>query len=137
MSDVEFLSEQDRLDMSYAGCIGGSVVLGAAVGRLGMLPGLLAGAATGLAIGLLSCKRLAPAIERKLLSDTERLSDQELVQALRVVRDLTGFQNNSDTMYLLASARTQMQANGSELMQRRKTSQLAGVAAQHLMDARA
>jgi hypothetical protein len=137
MNELDFLSDSDRLHMAYAACVGGSVLIGGAVGRLGSLPGLLAGAATGLAIGLLSCKRLAPAIERKLLSGTERLNDQELVQALRVVRELTGYENKSDAMYLLARARGAMQYLGSELMTQRKTCQIAMVSARQLIEARA
>lgn len=115
MDDFNVVSAKDRQDLSYLACVGGMALVGAAVGRFGALPGLFAGAATGLAIGLLTCKRLSPAIEKKIFSSKERLSDAELLSALRVVRDQTGVQTKSEAMYLLSQARTAAAAGGSSL----------------------
>lgn len=80
-----------------------------------MLPGLLAGAATGLVVGLLTCKRLSPAIERKIFSSTERLTDGELLSVLRVIRDQTGVQTKSEAMYLLIQARVAAAASSESI----------------------
>lgn len=105
MDDFNVISAQDRQAVSYGACVGGSALVGMAVGRILGLQGVLAGAAAGLAIGLISCKRLAPAIERKIFASNEQLSDSELASALRVVRDQTGVQSKSDAMYLLSQVR--------------------------------
>ena len=115
MDDFNLFTQKDRQDISYGACIGGSVLIGAAVGRVAMLPGLLAGAATGLAIGLLACKRLSPAIERKIFANNERLTDGELASVLKVLRDQTGVQTKSEAMYLFSQARAAASANGKNL----------------------
>lgn len=115
MDDFNLFSHQDRQDVSYGACVGGAVVLGAAVGRFVLLPGLLAGAAAGLAFGLLSCKRLAPAIEKKIFSGSEPLSEGELASVLKVLRDQTGVQSKSDVMFLFGQARAAGIARGEAL----------------------
>ena len=115
MEDFNRFSTKDRQDISYAACLGGTTLVGAAVGRFGMLPGLLAGAATGLVVGLLTCKRLSPAIERKIFSSTERLTEGELLSVLRVIRDQTGVQTKSEDMYLLSQARVAATASGESI----------------------
>jgi hypothetical protein len=117
MSDDGFnvFSAKDRGDLSYGACIGGTTALGGAVGRFAMLPGLLAGAATGLVIGLVTCKRLAPAIERKIFSAQEQLSETELTSVLRIIRDQTGVQDKADVMYLFSQARLAAVASHGDL----------------------
>lgn len=105
MDNFEVLTTEDRQQVAYAMCIGGSVLLGAAVGRLGALPGLAAGAAVGLLIGLATCRKLAPAIQRKLLSHSDALSESEVLAVLRVLRDDAGVATKHDAMYLLGRAR--------------------------------
>lgn len=115
MEDFDLFSPKDRQDLSYGACVGGSVLVGAAVGRLGMLPGLLAGAAAGLALGLLTCRRLSPAIERKIFSTHERLSEFELASVLKVLRDQTGVPTKSDAMYLFSQVRAAAAAGADNL----------------------
>jgi hypothetical protein len=110
MDDFNVISEQDRHAVSYGACVGGTTLVGMAVGRFVGLQGVLAGAAVGLAYGLLTCKKLAPAIERKIFSSQERLSDVELASVLRVVRDQTGVQSKADAMYLLSQVRALAQS---------------------------
>lgn len=105
MDDFNILTDKGRLDLTDKACVGRAILMGPAVGRLGLLSGVLAGAATGLAFGLLTCKRLSPAIEHKLVSQNERLNDQELLQALRIIRDETGVTSKSDAMRLLSYIR--------------------------------
>ena len=58
-----------------------------ALGRFLGVPGVLGVGVAGLAYGLMTCKRLAPAIKNKLFSANVRLSDQELLQALQAMRE--------------------------------------------------
>jgi hypothetical protein len=69
MDDFNIISEQDTRDLSYGSCVAGSALTGLAVGRILGLQGLLAGAAAGLALGLLTCRHLQEPIKRKLFSD--------------------------------------------------------------------
>lgn len=115
MDNFNLFTPQDRQDVSYAACIGGSTAIGLAVGRFGLLPGILAGAAAGFAIGLLTCRKVSPAIERKLFSKSEKLTDQELLEVLKIVREETGIQSKSDAMYLLSHARHEMVTKGGKL----------------------
>jgi hypothetical protein len=101
-----------------------------------MLPGLLAGAATGLAIGLLTCKRLSPAIERKLFSEHERLSEHEILQVLRVVRDETGVQTKSDAMYLLSHVRREIALKGQSISKESRSCLPARIAAHQILSRR-
>lgn len=115
MDDFSFFSSKDRQDISYAACVGGSFVVGLAVGRIGMLPGLLAGAAVGVAVGLLTCRKLSPMLERKIFSSDARLTDEEVLAALRIIRDEMGVTSKSDAMYLLAHARAAGRSAGGRL----------------------
>ncbi|EIC28955.1 MULTISPECIES: hypothetical protein [Methylomicrobium] len=136
MEDFNILTDKDKQDMSYKACVGGAILMGAAVGRLGMLPGLLAGAATGLAFGLLTCKRLSPAIERKLFSQNERLNDQELLQTLRILRDETGVTSKSDAMRLLGYVRFEANQKGQSLKNGRNACMPMKVAANQILSVR-
>jgi hypothetical protein len=136
MEDFNLFSQKDRQDISYAACLGGTTLVGAAVGRFGMLPGLLAGAATGLVIGLLTCKSLSPAIEKKIFSSTERLSEGELLSVLRVIRDQTGVQTKSEAMYLLGQARAAAAASGESIRSNQNACVPPRVAAVQLLSRR-
>jgi hypothetical protein len=137
MDDFNFFTNQDRQDISYAACLGGTVLVGGAVGRFGGLYGLLGGAAVGLAIGLVTCHRLSPAIEQKLFSRTAALTEQELLQTLRVLREQTGAQSKSDAMYLLSYARHAMVAQGPSINKQANACMPARAAANQLLSHRA
>jgi hypothetical protein len=129
VENFSLFTEQDRRDISYAACIGATTLTGAAVGRFGGLPGLLAGTAAGLAFGLMTCKRIAPAIERKIFSENSRLSEAEALAALRAVREITGVKTKTDAMYLLgqaraAAARGDMRGAAQRVAPRRAASKL-------------
>ena len=115
MEDFDVLTEEDRRDMSYGLCVGALVLVGSAVGRFIRLNGLLFSSAKGLATGLRACRELAPAIERKLFSSGDRLTDAELLSALVVVRNLTGVATKADAMYLLGRARAATGARDERL----------------------
>jgi len=134
--DFNLFSPKDRQDLSYGACIGGTTLTGAAVGRFGMLPGLLAGAAVGLALGLLTCKRLSPAIEKKIFSTNERLTEAELASALRVMRDQTGVRDKSDAMFLFSQLRVAV-ANGTDLRKGQNACVAPRIAASQLLSSRA
>jgi hypothetical protein len=119
MEDFDPLSAKDRQDVSYVACIGGTTLVGAAVGRFGGLPGLVGGAAVGLAIGLLTCKRLAPAIEKKIFSSSERLTEGEVLSAIRVIRDQTGVRSKTEARYLLSQVRAAAAASGESIRSNR------------------
>jgi hypothetical protein len=112
MDNFNLFTPQDRQDISYGACLAGTTLTGMAIGRFGGLGGLAAGAVVGLTIGLLTCRKLSPAIERKLFSQNEALSEHELLQALQVVRDETGVQSKSDAMYLFQQARIAIAIHG-------------------------
>jgi hypothetical protein len=136
MDEFTFLTDKDRQNISYGACVGGSVLLGLGVGRVAQLPGLLAGAATGLAIGLLTCKRLSPAIEHKLFSEHERLSEREILQVLRVVRDETGVQTKTDAMYLMSQIRRELALKGHNISKESRSCLPARIAAQQMLSRR-
>ena len=137
MDDFNLFSTKDRQDISYAACLGSTTLIGASVGRLGMLPGLLAGAATGLAIGLLTCKRLSPVIEKKIFSNSEPLSEGELLSVLRLIREQTGVNTKSDAMYLLTQVRSVAGAGGESLSANPSACLPPRVAATQLLSKRA
>lgn len=138
MDDFNLFSLQDRQDISYAACIGGSVILGGMVGSFSRsTPGILIAAAVGLALGLLACKQFNPAIEKKIFSGTERLSEGELLSALRVVRDQTGVQTKSEAMYLLSQARSAAIAKGDDIRNKQNSCVPPRIAASQLLSMRA
>ena len=86
VDDFNVFTVEDRQSVSYGLCIAGTAVVGAAVGRIAGLSGVLVGAAGGLLWGLLVCKQVSPVIERKLLSANEELTEGELL-SLSVLSD--------------------------------------------------
>src|SRR6185503_8287456 len=113
MSDFNFniITEEDKEQMSYVACVGGATITGMAVGRFVGVQGVLIGAAAGAAYGLLTCRRLAPAIKRKLFSRGDKLSDHELAQVLQAVKEQSDVRTKSEAMNLLAAAREEILKN--------------------------
>ena len=136
MDDFTFFTPEDRKDISYGACVGGTTVLWAAVGRFGMLPGLLVGAATGLAVGLITCRKISPVLERKIFSSEERFTDPELLGILKVVSDETGVRSKADAMYLFSQARLAAVTGGQTILSGNGTCQPTRVAAAQLMSRR-
>lgn len=111
MDEFEFFTQEDRQDIAYGACLGGSALVGAAVGGMtATVPGIVLFAAAGLAYGLVACKRLSPTIERKIFGANERLSEHELASVLKLIRDQTGVQTKSEAMFLFSQVRTAVRA---------------------------
>jgi hypothetical protein len=110
MSDLNFniFTEKDKENISYGACLGGSALTGMAVGRFVGVQGIIVGGIAGLAIGLMTCQRLTPAIKQKLFSVHTRLSDRELLQALQAVREQKPGIGKSEAMDLFAAARSEI-----------------------------
>lgn len=136
MDDFNLLTTKDRQDMSYALCLGGATIGAVAIGRFVGLPGVIAGAATGLAIGLLTCKRLTPVIEKKLFSTTDSLTDHELLTVLRLLREETGVRSKSDAMYLLSQVKVAVLIRGEAIHNNQAACMLPRVAAAELLSRR-
>jgi len=113
VDDFNVFTVEDRQSVSYGLCIAGTAVVGAAVGRIAGLSGVLVGAAGGLLWGLLVCKQVSPVIERKLLSANEELTEGELLSLIGVIRQETGVKTKSEAMYLLGQVRA-VAANSGE-----------------------
>ena len=134
MSDsFNILTDADKRDISYGACVAGSALIGAGVGRFLGLQGLLAGAGAGLVIGLMACPKLQEPIKRKIFSQNARLTDQELTQAMAVVRSETPVTSKSDAMYLLGVARQQYASNPGAFDGRRTSVPPLRSAAQQLL----
>jgi hypothetical protein len=135
VENFELFTPQDRRDISYAACLGGSTVTLMAAGGVGLLPGLLGGAAMGLALGLLSCRKLAPAIERKIFSN-QPLTEQELSSVLKVLRSEAGVQSKTDAMYLFSQAHRAAKASGPKMLASQSSAPNVRVAAATLLSRR-
>lgn len=107
MDDFSFLTEEEKQQASYNACVGAATLTGMAVGRFGGLPGLLLGGGVGLAVGIKACKSqvLQESIRQKRFSSTSRLSDQEILAALRAIRIARPGVLKQDAMTLLAQVR--------------------------------
>lgn len=112
MEDFNFFTQKDRQDISYGACVGATTLVGAGVGRFLGLYGLLAGAAAGIAYGLVACRALSPAIEDKLFSANARFTEPELLQVLRALNQHAGVATKSDGMYLLTAVQHSASAQG-------------------------
>lgn len=116
MDDFAFFTKEDRQDSIYKACVFGTTIAGLSVGGFGgNVVTVVGGAAAGLAYGLVSCRRLSPAIEKKLFSSTERFAEGELLSVLRVIHDLTGVQKKSEALFLLIHARQAAVATGQTI----------------------
>jgi hypothetical protein len=138
MDDFNILTDKDKQDISYKACVGGAIMIGAAVGRFAPVQpfGVLAVAAAGLALGLLTCKRLSQAIEHKLFSQNDTLNDQELLQTLRILRDETGVASKSDAMRLLSHIRFEAYQKGQSLKYEKNACLPMKVAANQILSTR-
>ncbi|MEI8266729.1 MAG: hypothetical protein WCI59_13395 [Betaproteobacteria bacterium] len=114
MDNFEIFNEKDRKDISYGACVAGSALTGVAVGRILGLQGIAAGGAAGLVIGMVTCKKVAPIIERKLMNE-EPMSEGEVASVLKLIRDETGARTKAAAMGLLAQARAAVRAAGGSL----------------------
>lgn len=106
--DYMAITEADKEKLSYAACVGGMALTGAAVGRFLGLQGLFVGGVTGAAYGLISCKTLQEPIKKKLFSQTSRLTDYEIVSALRALRFRSPLLKKDEALELLAAARQEI-----------------------------
>lgn len=88
MDNFEFFTEQDKTDTAYNMCVAGSTITGMAVGATGAVGvGALPGAIVGLIIGLKTCNRIAPALKKKIFSDKVAITELELSQVLKHLRE--------------------------------------------------
>lgn len=113
MSDHDFnlITEQDKQDVAYGACVGGMAITVIGVGRFLGVQGVVAGAVVGAAWGLLTCKRLAPAIKQKLFTQASRLDDGEVVQALQALRETKPGLSKPEALRLLAGVRQEIAGN--------------------------
>lgn len=126
--NFDIFTEEDKTSTAYAMCVAGTTIVGGAVGAATRSPiAIVVLAAAGLGYGLMACPRLAPAIKKKLLSSNAVLSDSELSQALRVVRDETGVRTKSDALAVLAQARQQLAAGGMDNGQAPQSMRIAAI----------
>ena len=137
MDDFNSLNMLDKKDISYGACVAGATVLGIAVGGFVPVIGPIAGAVTGVALGLLTFRKISPAIEQILLSKNGKLTDQELLQVLRIVLDETGVRSKSEAMYLLSHARREMASKGKRLQSGNRSCLPIKVAAKKLLSQKA
>ena len=114
MDNFEIFNEKDRKDISYGACVAGSALTGVAVGRILGLKGIAAGGAAGLVIGMVTCKKVAPIIERKLMNE-EPMSEGEVASVLTKIRQETGVRTKAAAMGILAQARAAVRAAGGSL----------------------
>ena len=112
--DFNLFNENDRQNISFKLCLGGNVGLGIMVGSWVPVVGSLVGAASGLALGIMACKKLTPAIEKKLFT-YESFTEKELIEVLKVVKEQSNVKTKSDAMYLLSHARVAAITKGKGL----------------------
>lgn len=109
--EFSFITESDKDKVSYGACVGGMALGGMAVGRWVGLQGLLVGGIAGAAYGLMSCKTLQEPIKQKLFSKTSRLTDHEIVAALRALRFQSPLMKKDQALEVLAAIRQEVAAN--------------------------
>ena len=117
MNDFTVLTEEDKQQAAYLACVGGMTLVGMSVGRFGALPGVLLGAGVGLAVGIKACKSpmLQEPIRQKIFSAKSRLTDQEILAALRAIWQERPGITKKDALSLLAQVRTN--GNGANTCQ--------------------
>ena len=111
MESFDIFTEKDRKDISYGACVAGAAITGVSVGRILGLQGIAAGGAAGLVVGLVTCKKVAPIIERKLMNN-EPMSEGEVGGLLKMIRDETGAKTKAAAMSVLSHMRAAVQAAG-------------------------
>ena len=109
MDDFALLSEEDKQNGAYVVCVFGTTVSGLLVGAYSRSPFnmLLLGGA-GLALGLKACKLpiVQDALRTKISSSNSKLTDNEILTALRAIRQEHPGISKSDAMGILAEVRT-------------------------------
>jgi hypothetical protein len=107
MDDFTVLTEEDKDRAAYLACVGGMTLVGMAVGRFGGLPGLVLGGGVGLAVGIKACRSpmLQEPIRQKIFSAHARLTDHEVLAALRAIWHERPGISKSDAMAVLAQVR--------------------------------
>ena len=113
MESFDIFTEKDRKDISYGACVAGAAITGVSVGRILGLQGIAAGGAAGLVVGLVTCKKVAPIIERKLMNN-EPMSEGEVGGLLKMIRDDTGAKTKAAAMSVLSHMRAAVQAAGGK-----------------------
>ena len=73
--------------------------------------GVIAGAVGGAALGLLACKVLQDPIKKKIFSAAARLTDHEILMALRALRVQQPNISKEDALNLLARIRLEATKN--------------------------
>jgi hypothetical protein len=111
LESFDIFTEKDRKDISYGACVAGAAITGVSVGRILGLQGIAAGGAAGLVVGLVTCKKVAPIIERKLMNN-EPMSEGEVGGLLKMIRDETGAKTKAAAMSVLSHMRAAVQAAG-------------------------
>src|ERR1017187_10157919 len=105
MSDLNFniFTDEDKTHVSYAACLGGSALTGMAEGRFVGVEGDLVGGVVGLAIGLMTCKRLSPVIKQKLFNPEITLTERVLLESLQALREVKPGIGKSEALNLFAA----------------------------------
>ena len=114
LESFDIFTEKDRKDISYGACVAGAAITGVSVGRILGLQGIAAGGAAGLVVGLVTCKKVAPMIEKKLMNN-EPMSEGEVGGLLKMIRDETGSKTKAAAMNILSHMRAAVQAAGGSL----------------------
>ncbi len=107
----------DRSDPAYKACVtvstaAGAIVGGATTAPLGALPGVLGGAAWGLAAGYVLCPFIVPAVRRKL-EDGSAFTDAEVRAAAEGLGRYAALSQASDAVSLLGILRVYATREGS------------------------
>jgi hypothetical protein len=105
LENIEVLSEEDKQSVAYHMCVGATTIVGAAVGAPAGPGGVVAGGAVGLAIGLKACPYLATPVKKKIFSSKAKLTEKEVVAALRAIRLQQPGMSKSDALNWLAAVR--------------------------------
>ena len=109
-NDLEFFGEKDKQDMAYLYCVGGMTLTGVSLGALAGGHALTGGAG-GLIWGLLTCKKIAPAVSKKLFSSREKLRDHEIAALLKEIHNLRPYISKKDAIKVLAYVRAEVSRN--------------------------
>ena len=105
MDNLEFLTDDDKNDISYKACVGGQTLVGAAVGGFALGFGSIAGGLVGLASGLMTCGYLAKPIRQKIFAQHARLSDFEIDKTLAAIKKMHPQLDKKQALQALAAVR--------------------------------
>lgn len=109
MDELDFFTEKDKKDVSYGMCVTGIAVTGMAVGAsasvgVGALPGFIVGGI----IGLKTCNRLSPILKKKIFSEKAALSENELSEVLKQLRQENPNITKQEALYSFSQMRETM-----------------------------